>query len=48
VDTPFWVFLDQTGIVVGLIFAIVEGVQLFWLWTISEDIEDIENEVKDD
>ena len=46
-DNPFWIFLDQIGIVVGLAFAIVEIVQLFWLWTISEDIEDIEEEIEE-
>lgn len=46
-DSPFWVFLDQTGIIVGLVFAIVEVAQLAYLWHISEDVEDMQEDVED-
>jgi hypothetical protein len=46
-DSPFWIFLDQTGIVIGLIFAFVEVAQLVYLWHISEDVEDIQEDVED-
>jgi len=45
VDTPFWVFLDQTGIIVGLVFALVEVAQLALIWAVSEDVEDIGEDV---
>lgn len=44
-DTPFWVFLDQTGIIVGLVFALVEVAQLALIWAVSEDVEDIGEDV---
>jgi hypothetical protein len=46
-DSPFWIFLDQTGIVIGLIFAFVEVAQLVYLWHISEDVEDIQEDIED-
>jgi hypothetical protein len=46
-DTPFWVFLDQLGIVFGLVFAIVEVITLIYVYTISEDVDDIQEDVEE-
>lgn len=46
-DSPFWIFLDQTGIVVGLVFAIVEVITLAYVYTISEDVDEIQENVDD-
>lgn len=46
-DTPFWIFLDQTGIVVGLVFALVEVVQLIYVYKINEDVDEIQEDIED-
>jgi len=46
-DSPFWIFLDQIGIVVGLVFAIVEVITLAYVYTISEDVDEIQEDVED-
>ena len=46
-DTPFWIFLDQTGIVVGLVFALVEVAQLIYVYKINEDVDEIQEDIED-
>jgi len=47
VDTPFWVFLDQLGIVAGLFLFVVEVFQWIIMWKMNEEMEDIQEDVED-
>lgn len=45
--SPFMLLLDQIGIVLGLILGVVEIGQWIILWRMSNDLEDIEEELDD-
>jgi len=46
-ETPFWEFLDQLGIVIGLVFAAVEVAQLLYLHHINEEVDEVQEDLEE-